>query len=180
LIANVRDRFGQLIHEAAKFGVVGGVGFVVTMVGFNLLYYGAHLGSVTSNTIAMIVATTVTFLGNRFWAFRHRDGRGTARDSLLFAFFNIVGWAIQTAPVSLTDHVLHQTDRLSVNIALIVGVALGTMFRFWAYRRWVWSTPATPAPAATVLAGAQASPAAASPQDGDAGIRVPITARAAR
>ncbi len=179
MIANVRERFGQLIHEVAKFGVVGGVGFIVTMVGFNLLFYGAHLGSVTSNTIAMVVATGVTFLGNRFWAFAHRDGKGTARDGILFAFFNIVGWAIQTAPVSLADHVLRMTDQLSLNVALVIGVALGTLFRFWSYRRWVWSSLSAPADAASPAAAGDAAtathggtaPAGPAP-------RVPVTAQA--
>ena len=31
------------------------------------------------------------------------------------------------------------TSRLADNIATVVGIGLGTLFRFWAYRRWVFA-----------------------------------------
>lgn len=158
MIASVRERFGHLIHEVAKFGVVGAVGFIVTVAGFNLLYYDAGLGSFTSDAIAVIVAAGITYVGNRFWTFRHRDGQGTTRDTVLFFALNGAGLIIQYVPIGVTDHLLHLTDRLSNNVALVIGVGFGTLFRFWSYRRWVWGTPAgiagdsPPVPAVAVAA----------------------------
>lgn len=156
LIASVRERFGRLIHEVAKFGVVGGVGFIVTVAGFNLLHYNARLGSFTAYTIAIVAATAVTYVGNKFWTFRHRDGRGTTRDSVLFFVLNVIGMGIQYIPVGVTDHLLHLADQLSNNIALVIGVAFGTLFRFWSYRQWVWGSPAAAAAAAVAPAPAPA------------------------
>ena len=31
------------------------------------------------------------------------------------------------------------TDQFSLNVALPIGIALGTLFRFWSYRKWVWA-----------------------------------------
>lgn len=184
MIASVRERFGHLIHEVAKFGVVGAVGFAITALGYNLLFYDVQIGSLrlgsfTSYTISVLVATAVTFVGNRFWTFRHRDGRGTGRDSVLFFTLNGVGMGIQYVPLGVTVHLLGRTDRVSDNVALVIGVALGTLFRFWSYRRWVWATLSAEAAGSdgALRAGAAPAPAPATtyadaaPASGRAGQR---------
>lgn len=135
------ERFRQLIHEAAKFGVVGAVAFVVNTVGFNILHYQAGVGPLTSTAIATIVATCVAYAGNRYWTFRHREGSGLGREYLLFFFFNGVGLVIQLGCVGFVRYILGFTSALALNTALILGIGLGTLFRWWSYRRWVWVEP---------------------------------------
>ena len=62
-------RLGHLIRELMKFGVVGGVAFVVDIGLFNLLLHATDK-PLTSKTISMVVATTVSYAGNRTWTFR--------------------------------------------------------------------------------------------------------------
>src|SRR5947207_517992 len=73
----VRDKVGHLVHELAKFGVVGGVAFVVDVAVFNFLLFHAsgllHGKPVTAKAVSTVVATAVSYVGNRFWTFRHRD-----------------------------------------------------------------------------------------------------------
>ena len=45
-VIGLYQRFRHLIHEMAKFGVVGGIGFIVTLVGADLLHFDAGLGQV--------------------------------------------------------------------------------------------------------------------------------------
>ena len=71
-ISGLYARFRHLIHESPKFGVVGGIGFVVSLVGADLLRYDAGLGTYKAIIIATLVATVVTFVGNRYWTYRHR------------------------------------------------------------------------------------------------------------
>ena len=132
------ERFAQLIHEVAKFGVVGVIAFAVTEAGTNLLHFQAGLGPLTSNTIATVVATCVSFGGNRYWTFRHRDRAGFGREYVLFFFLNGIGLLIQLACLGSAYYVLNLTDKLSYNVALFIGIGLGTLFRFWSYRTWVW------------------------------------------
>ena len=47
-------RFERLIHEAAKFGVVGLIGFVVTEIGYYVLHYPLSMGPLTAVTIATV------------------------------------------------------------------------------------------------------------------------------
>ncbi|HEX4063656.1 MAG TPA: GtrA family protein [Streptosporangiaceae bacterium] len=135
------ERFRQLIHEGARFGVVGGIGFVITDGGTNLLQSPLH-GWLKANVIATAAAMIVTYLGSRYWTFRHRERSGTGRETILFFLLNGVGLAIQLACIGITNYAFGRTDKLATNIALLVGIGLGTLFRFWSYRRWVWIAPA--------------------------------------
>ena len=47
------------------------------------------------------LATVVTFLGNRYWAFRHRERIGMGRETVLFFVFNGIGLLIQLACVAI-------------------------------------------------------------------------------
>ncbi|MEV4897938.1 GtrA family protein, partial [Nonomuraea sp. NPDC055795] len=38
-------------------------------------------------------------------------------------------------------------DLVSYNIANVIGVGLGTLFRFWSYKRWVFLEATEPIPA---------------------------------
>ncbi|HXP21358.1 MAG TPA: GtrA family protein [Streptosporangiaceae bacterium] len=134
-------RFRQVIHEGAKFGIVGLIGIGVTNIVFGPLHSDLHLGVLTSVTIATCVATVVTFLGNRYWSFRHREGAGTGREGVTFFILNGIGLLIQYAVLGLSNYGLGLTSKLDNYIALNIGIAAGTLFRFWSYRKWVWVPP---------------------------------------
>ncbi len=153
------ERFRVLIHEAAKFGVVGLIGFIVSLGGADVLRYGAGLGKYKAVIVATVAATVVTFVGNRYWAFRHRERTGMGRETVLFFVFNGIGLLIQLACVAIVQDGLNLQGKIAYNAANLVGIGLGTLFRFWSYRKWVWRTldpadgvqaghhrPAAPAP----------------------------------
>ena len=145
LIRDTYLRFQVLVHEIAKFGVVGAAGFVVQLGVQNALYPGHHIGAMTSVVIASVIATSVTFLGNRYWAFKHRKGKGIAHESALFVVFNVIGMLIQAGLVKFVVSEMHHSDRLSYNVATIIGIALATLFRLFSYRKFVFmeERPAT-------------------------------------
>lgn len=134
-------RFRHIIHEGAKFLIVGLIGIGVTNLVFIPLHGPLGLGPLTSVTIATVVATGVTFLGNRFWSFRHRAGAGTAREGATFFILNGVGLLIQYAVLGFSNYALGLTTKVENVIAVNLGIALGTLFRFWSYRKWVWIPP---------------------------------------
>jgi putative flippase GtrA len=140
-LASTYRQFRQVIHEGAKFGIVGLTGLAVTNIAFVPLHEMLHLGPLTSITIAYAVATVVTFLGNRYWSFRDRAGSGTARESAMFFLLNGVGLLIQYAVLGLGDYALGLTSRIDNLVAVNLGIGLGTLFRFWSYRKWVWVAP---------------------------------------
>ncbi len=138
LLRDLYARFRVLIHEVAKFGIVGILAFLITLGGANALRSGAGLGPLTSVTIATVVATVFAFLGNKFWAFRHRKGSRLGRESVLFFVFNGIGLLIQLAVVAAVHYGLGLTDTFSYNVANIIGIGIATIFRLYCYRRWVF------------------------------------------
>ena len=138
LVSTLYQRFRLLIHEGAKFLVIGGIGFIVTLGGADVLHLGLGVGKYTSITIATVVATLVTFIGNRYWTFRHRAGAGTTRESVMFFVLNGVGLLFQYACIWIVQDVLGHQGGLWYNVANLIGIVFGTLFRFWSYRKWVW------------------------------------------
>jgi putative flippase GtrA len=138
LVSTLYQRFRLLIHEGAKFCVVGGTGAIVTLAGADVLTFDVGINRYASLTIATIVATVVTFVGNRYWTFRHRQGAGTTRESVLFFVLNGVGLLIQYASLGLFWDGLGLHTKFWYNVANFIGLVVGTLFRFWSYRKWVW------------------------------------------
>jgi putative flippase GtrA len=139
------------VREVGKFGTVGAIAFVVDLGLYNQLRFGFGLGPITSSTIATMVAVTVAYLGNRHWTWRHRPRRGVRREYVMFALVNGAGLLIQLACVAFVAYALGlKGNPLAENIAKVVGIGLGTMFRFWAYRSWVF--PNLPPPEDTDVA----------------------------
>lgn len=139
-------RVEHLVHELAKFGVVGAVAFVVDIGVFNLLRHGAMEDRpLTAKVISTVLATTVAFAGNRQWTFKHRERSTLRKEYALFFGLNAVALAIALGCLGLSHYVLGFTSPLADNIsANVVGMALGTMFRFWSYRRFVFTAPVEP------------------------------------
>jgi putative flippase GtrA len=134
-IRELYERFRHLIHEGFKFLVIGAVGAIITFGLANALH---SVGKYKAITIATIVATVVTYLGNRYWTFRHRQGKGATRDSVMFFVLNGAGLVIYYACIGLIDLAGVGHDLAWYNVALVVGTGLGTLFRFWSYRKWIW------------------------------------------
>jgi putative flippase GtrA len=139
------DRLRHLAHEAMKFGVVGGVGYVVDVSLFNLLRYGGADGGVlehkplTAKAISVAVATVVTYLGNRHWTWRNRQRSGAGREVSLFFLLNGIGLLISVGCLAVSHYVLDLRSPLADNIsANVVGLLLGMAFRFWSYRTFVF------------------------------------------
>ncbi|GLW96098.1 GtrA family protein [Microtetraspora sp. NBRC 16547] len=146
LLRGVYERFAAILHELIKFGLVGALAFVVDFGGASMLRFGVGLGPLTSKTIATVIAATFAYFGNRFWTFRHREQSGLAREYLMFFLLNAVGLAISLSVISFVEYVLGLHDAVSYSIAQIIGLVLGTLFRFWSYKKWVFlEVPDTPA-----------------------------------
>ncbi len=136
--------FAGLIREFSKFGVVGLVALVVDVGLFNLLMFAGGSGPLvekplTAKVIAVVAATTVSYALNRNWTFSHRGRTGLAREYGLFFALNGVAMGIALGCLWFSHYALGLTSPIADNIsANVVGLVLGTLFRFWSYRRFVF------------------------------------------
>jgi putative flippase GtrA len=160
LTRSVWARADRLLHEIAKFGVVGIGAFVIDIGLFNLLRFAGGEGPMydkplTAKVVSVVVATTFAYFGNRYWTFRHRGRTSFGREYVLFFVLNGVGLAISVGCLWFSHYALGLTSALADNIsANVVGIALGTMFRFWSYRRWVFPDDAEAADEAAIATSA--------------------------
>jgi putative flippase GtrA len=152
-LADLRQRFTELIPELARFGVVGATGAIIDLGGAAYLHGALHIGPLSAKALSITVATLVTYLGSRFWTFRHRVNQALLREGTLFVLLNVVGLAIAELVIALTTYGLGYKSALAYNAASVVGTGLGTIFRYFAYRKWVFLA-AVPALEATVAAAA--------------------------
>jgi putative flippase GtrA len=138
-IAGAARRLGA---EVAKFGTVGALAFVIDVGLFNILRAGVLADSpLTAKTISVVVATGFAYVANRNWTYRDRARTGYGRETALFFATNAVALLISWACLAFTHYLLGLDSQLADNISgNVIAVGLGTLFRFWVYRTWVFPT----------------------------------------
>lgn len=130
--------------EFAKFGMVGLVALVIDIGLFNILRFAGGEGPMydkplTAKVVSVIVATTASYFGNRYWSFRDRGRTSVKRELPLFFLLNGIAMLIAVGCLWVSHYVLGFDNVIADNIsANVVGLAAGTMFRFWSYRRFVF------------------------------------------
>ena len=145
IVRRLYIRFQGLIHELGKFGVVGAVAYLVDTSVYALLL-ALGMETLFAKAIATAIAATLAFIGNRFWTWRHRPRSSLTKEYLLYFGFNIAGLGIQLATLGITHYGLgnvwpvFQTPLADLVFAQIIGNGVATVFRFWAYRRFVFAT----------------------------------------
>lgn len=137
-------RLESLWREVAKFGVVGLVAMVIDVGMYNVLVFAGGEGPLfdkplTAKVLAVVAATTVSYIGNRLWTFNKRARTSYAREYILFFVLNAIAMLITLSVLWLSRYGLGLTSPLADNISgNFIGIGLGTAFRFWSYRRWVF------------------------------------------
>ncbi|MDF2506652.1 MAG: GtrA family protein [Microbacterium sp.] len=138
-------RLGAFLRKSGAFLAVGGVAFVVDAVAFNVLVFGfsgngpMYDQPVLAKTIAIVVATVVTYVGNRYWTFGTRTLQRRFSRYVIFIALNLAAILIQLGCLAFSRYVLGFEGIVADNIAgTLVGQALATIFRFFTYDRWVF------------------------------------------
>lgn len=174
LLDPLRAGMNVLARELVKFGVVGAVAFLVDVGLFNLLRFGGpgllEDRPLTAKAISVSVATVVAWVGNRWWTFRRHRRASARRELALFVVMNGAGMAIALACLGVSHYVLGFTSPLADNVsANVVGLVLGTAFRFVTYRQWVFTEgrDAAPVDAASAVAAQSVETAGSGPAEED-------------
>lgn len=131
--------------EAAAFLVIGGLAFLVDAATYNLLVFwidgrGPMFDQpIWAKIIAIVVASIVTYVGNRYWTFNQRHLPHRWSRYVLFVIVNLIAIGLQLGCLAFSRYVLGLDSVLADNIAgTFIGQALATVFRFVTYDRWVF------------------------------------------
>lgn len=142
------SRARRLSGEAARFSAVNVVATVVAVVLFNLLVHGImglfrpgplNAWPLTAWLLANCVGMGISFQGSRRFAFRNRRPSGPGGGFLNYALVNLASFVIPMSCLWITRNVIGWDSAIADNIsANVVGAFLGMLFRFWAFRRFVF------------------------------------------
>lgn len=142
-------RLRKHLPETSKFATVGALAFIVDISVFNILLFASiHLlgtpKPLAAKTISILIATLVAFLGNKKWTYSARVGGKTSREAVLFLVVNGIAILATLGCLGISHYLLGLDSPVADNIsANIVGTAVGTVFRFYAYRTWVFVNRST-------------------------------------
>jgi putative flippase GtrA len=130
-----------LVRQLTKFALVGGVGFVVDVVSYNLLRLTPlfHGSPIKAAVISTVLAIAANWIGNRYWVFGpHRSTRNVT-EAVEFLAVSLLGMLVALGCLAFSHYVLGFTSVLADNISKqVVGLVLGSIIRFALYRFWVY------------------------------------------
>lgn len=145
IVGSGRRRARALVAQLARFSAVGLVGFGVDFTVFNLLrttVFDTELvaaGPLYSKIAGAALAILVNWIGNRLWTFGANRRTNALREGAEFALVSVVGLGIGLGCLWLGHYVLGHTSVMADNVSNVVGLGLGTVFRFALYRFWVFA-----------------------------------------
>ncbi len=129
----------RLRTELGKFFGVGLMAYLVAVGGFNLLVHldSAPLKSkpLTASILSGALSILVAYFGNRHWTWKERQRSGASREITLFFIINLISLSFTVICLAISRYILGFDSAVADNIsANIIGVGIGTLFRFWSYR----------------------------------------------
>ena len=138
---SLTERLRRLAPEALAFGVIGAGNSALYLA---ITYVALPIGAVKATVIATLITTTLAYLANRYWTYRNHARSALRREYLLFFGFNLAGMVIQSGGVAVAKYGFHlneATHKLLIMGITVGGIAVATIFRFWAYRTFVFLKP---------------------------------------
>lgn len=138
---SLTERLRHLAPEALAFAAIGAAN---TLLYFAITYVALPIGAVKASVLATIITTTLAYLANRYWTYRHHTRSALRREYTLFFGFNLVGMVIQSGAVTIGKYgfgLNEDRDEVLILGFMAIGVAVATVFRFWAYRTFVFLKP---------------------------------------
>jgi putative flippase GtrA len=139
LTARLRGSWRILLKEISAFGVVGAGALVIDLAIFKEL--SPH-GALKAKCVSTAVSTTVAYFGNRHLSFSHRARTTIGRETSFFFGINLITLAFSELVLALFVYGFHQSHGGDVIQVVNIGtIALGTLFRFWSYKRFVFLNP---------------------------------------
>ncbi|MBO3740441.1 GtrA family protein [Actinoplanes flavus] len=139
--STLTERLRRLAPEALAFGVIGAGN---TLLYLAIYYVSMPIGPVKASVLATVITTSLAYLANRYWTYRHHSRTALRREYTLFFGFNLIGMLIQSGLTYLGKYGFgfsEHDDKMALLAFTTIGIGIATVFRFWAYRTFVFLKP---------------------------------------
>jgi putative flippase GtrA len=135
----IRSSWRIILKEVTAFGAVGAIAFAIDLGIFTWL---APHGALKAKAVSTTVATIFAYVGNRHLSFSHRARTGLARETSFFFGINLITLVFSELVIALFVYPLHYAHGSRVVFVVnLFTIAVGTVFRFWSYKRFVFLHP---------------------------------------
>jgi putative flippase GtrA len=144
------ERLRRLAPEALAFGVIGAANTALYLA---ITYVALPIGAVKATVLATVITTTLAYVANRYWTYRHHTRSALQREYMLFFGFNLIGMIIQSGSVGIAKYGFHLNEvdhKLVIMVTTVAAAGVATIFRFWAYRTFVFLKPPVDGHEATI------------------------------
>ena len=138
---SLTERLRGLVPEAFAFAVIGAAN---TLLYLAITWVALPIGAVKATVIATVITTTLAYFANRYWTYRHHTKTALRREYTLFFGFNLVGMVIQSGSVAIAKYGAGLNERdhaIGLMVVTLTAAGVATIFRFWAYRTFVFLKP---------------------------------------
>ena len=143
MIDRAHALWNLFVKELAKFGVVGAAAFAINAGLVWVLMHTQYFAEshIKAKVVATVVAIVFSWIANRLWTFRDKRQEDKRKELVQFLVANGIGMGIELGCLGVSYYVLGLTSATASFISgTIIGTILGTIFRYFAYRFWVFST----------------------------------------
>jgi len=127
-----------LTREAAgqffRLALIGGLNTLVYFALLNTFRWWINLSSFWSVSWAFALATAMSYVLNRRWTFKIKEGRGSVRETAWFYAVNLAAWGVTVAVVKIAERLFGELGPLGLNAANIVATAFILIPKFASYR----------------------------------------------
>lgn len=141
---SLTERLRHLAPEAIAFATIGAAN---TLLYIAITLVALPIGAVKASVLGTVITTTLAYLANRYWTYRHHTRSALRREYTLFFGFNLIGMVIQSGAIAIGKYgfgLTEEHDEIMFLGVTMIGIAFGTLFRFWAYRTFVFLKPQQP------------------------------------
>jgi dolichol-phosphate mannosyltransferase len=133
-------------REMVAFGAVGFVNLLLDIGIFNALLLGLRHDAAGAKLVSTTAATVASYFMNRHWTWRDRGRSGVHRELPIFALLSAIALGLSEACLWFSHDLLGYTSALADNVSANgVGLALGMVWRFLSFKKWVFTEPLVPA-----------------------------------
>jgi len=145
-------RLRRVGGELARFSAVNVVATIAAVLIFNALVHGvsgwfegpANSWPLPSFLLAHSVGMFISYYGSSRYAFKHRHAAGPGGGLPNYIAINMLSFVIPISCLYVTRSVFGWDSVYADNISgNVVGALLGMAFRFWAFRRFVFTKTPT-------------------------------------
>ncbi|BAL92660.1 putative GtrA-like protein [Actinoplanes missouriensis 431] len=139
--STLTERLRRVAPEALAFGIIGAGNTLLYMA---ITYVLLDIGAVKASVIGTVITTSLAYLANRYWTYRNHTRTALRREYTLFFGFNLIGMLIQSGAIAIGKYgfgLTEEHDELLFMTVTVIGIGIATIFRFWAYRTFVFLKP---------------------------------------